>query len=38
MTVTAVKQTLIYTVVIRLGKIRLGRGVAAIALFRLFLS
>lgn len=38
MTVTAVEQALIYTMVIRLGKIGLGRSVAAVALLRLFLS
>jgi hypothetical protein len=38
MTVTAVKQALIYTVVIRLGKIGFGCSVTAVALFRLFLG
>lgn len=38
MTVAAVKQSFIYTVVIRLGKIGLGRSVTAVALFRLFLG
>jgi hypothetical protein len=38
MTVAAVKQALIHTVVIRLGKIGLGRSVTAVALFRLFLG
>lgn len=38
MAIAAVEQTFIYTVVIGFGKIGLRRGVAAIALFRLFLN
>jgi hypothetical protein len=38
MAVAAVQQALIYTMVIRLGKIGFGRCVAAVALFRLFLG
>lgn len=36
MAVAAVNQAFIYTVMVRLGKIGLRRGVAAVALFRLF--
>jgi hypothetical protein len=38
MTVAAVNQAFIYTVMVRLGKIGLGRSVTAVALFRLFFS
>ena len=38
MAVTAVKQALVYAMVIRLGKIGLGRSVAAVALLWLFLN
>lgn len=38
MAIAAVQQTLIYAVVIGFGKVGLGRGMAAIALFRLFLN
>jgi hypothetical protein len=36
--ITAVKQAFVYSVVVGFGKIGLGRGMAAIALFRLFLN
>jgi hypothetical protein len=38
MAITAVKQAFVYSVVVGFGKIGLGRGMAAIALFRLFLN
>jgi len=38
MAIATVNQSFIYPVVVRLGKIGLGAGVAAVALFRLFLN